>query len=93
MSNEESLPEEWKTIRVPATSYYKLVELSGLLTAVLGIKVPMSSIANWAITIYHDEYYIKLRDVMFNPDAIEKIRERLGGKIKRLSELFTTISE
>jgi len=92
MSNKETTVEEWKTIRIPATAYYKLAELSGLMTAVFGMKIPMSVIANWAIIVYHDEYYLKLRNTMMKPKKIKEIREKFGGEVKRLSELISNIS-
>lgn len=92
MSDKETTVEEWKTIRIPATSYYRLAELSGLLTAVLGTRIPMSVIANWAVIVYHDEYYPRLRKLMMNPDLIEQARKEwkeYEGKLKRLFEVLT----
>lgn len=89
MSNEESPPQEWKTIRLPATSYYKLIELSGLLTLLSGMRISMSIIANYAITVYYDKNYMEYKNMMTDPDALKEFRERFGGKMKRLSELLT----
>ena len=89
MSDEESTAEEWKTIRISAISYYKLAEVSGVLTALLGAKVPMSTIADWAIGDYHDRYYPKYKAILMNPDMIKEFRKEVGGKLKRLFEVIT----
>jgi len=85
MSNEEA---EWKTIRVEATIYYKLAELKGIFSALFGGVVPMSVVAGWAISTYHDETYPKLKEVLMNPDAIERFRKEVGGKLKRIFEVI-----
>lgn len=88
MSDEEPTVE-WKTIRIRATSYYKLIELSGLYTALVGMKISMSMIADFAISNYYDEYYVKARSILIEPDEAEKFRKKVGGEIKRISEFFT----
>ena len=87
MSNEEPVME-WKTIRISATSYYKLAELSGFYTALLGAKVSMSLVANWAVTVYYDENYPKIKKILMNPDVAKRFRKKVGGEIKQLLELF-----
>ena len=92
MSDEETAFREWKTIRIAATSYYKLAELSGLLTAVLGTKVPMSVVAAWAITCYHNDTYPNLKKIMVDPDRIEQIRRKwkeVEGRLRQLSDVLT----
>lgn len=80
--------EEWKTIRISASSYYRIAELSGLFTMLFGAKVPMSVVVDWAITTYHDETFPRLRQIVMNPDAIEAFRKEVGGKLKRLFEVI-----
>ena len=88
MSKEEPA-EEWKTIRIPASAYYRVAELSGIFTALFGAKVPMSVVASWAILIYHDETFPKVRKILLNPEAIEEFRKEVGGRIKRVSEVIS----
>ena len=79
---------EWKTIRIEATKYYKLAELSGVFSALFGGVVPMSVVASWAITEYHDTYYHKLKELLMNPDEIQRFRKEVGGKLKRIYEVI-----
>ena len=88
MSDKEATVEEWKTVRIPVTSYYKLAELSGLLTALLGQNYPMSALANWAIMSYYDEFYPMLKKAIMNPDLIKKVREKWKKRQVKLDRLF-----
>ena len=87
MSNEEPVIE-WKTIRISATSYYKLAELSGLFQAVSGTKVPLSLIVEWAIVAYHDKHYPDLKKMLMDPNAIKRVRKKLKEFAGEMSELF-----
>lgn len=89
MSDEETTAEEWKTIRIRATSYYKLAELSGIYTALFGAKVPMSLVTDWAIIGWYDNNYSKLKNILMNPGMIEEFRKEVGGKLKRLFEVIS----
>lgn len=86
--NEQPNEAEWKTIRIMATSYYKLIELSGLMTFLLGEKIPMSTIADYAIMVYHDQYYMTMKNAVMNPDKIAEFRE----KVKKFKENFARLS-
>ena len=89
MSNEETPVTEWKTIRISASSYYKLVELSGFLTVLFGSQtVPISSVADWAVTIFYDASYSKLKETITDPDKLEEARKKIGGSLKRLFEVW-----
>ena len=80
MSDEESTVEEWKTVRIPATSYYKLVELSGFLTLLLGsTTVPISWVAEMAVELFHDIAYGKLKKTISDADKLEAARKEIGG--------------
>lgn len=83
---------EWKTIRVLATSYYKLVELSGLMTFLAGEKFSMSTIADLAIAEYYDQYNKTYKDAITAPDKIAKVRENIKEfkeNLERLSKSAT----
>ena len=86
---EEEPAVEWKTIRIPATSYYKLVELSGFFTVFFGSQpIAVSTVADWATTTFYDGLYSELKEVISNPDKLEAKRKEIGGSIKRLRDLW-----
>jgi hypothetical protein len=60
---------EWKTIRISGISYYKLVELDGFLTVLLGSQpIPLSTVAEWAIYVYYDSLHDKLGKILSDPE-------------------------
>jgi hypothetical protein len=91
MSKDESPAEvEWKTIRISAVSYYKLVELSGFLTVLLGSQpTPLSTVAEWAIYVYYDSLHGKLEKILSDPKTLARARKEIGGNMKRLFEVWT----
>lgn len=91
--SEESSETEWKTIRVRATSYYKLVELSGLMTFIAGEKLSISTITACAIDEYYDGYYKTYKDAISNPDEITKWRKRIKKFKESLSQLSTSTTK
>jgi hypothetical protein len=81
---------EWKTIRISGISYYKLVELDGFLTVLLGSQpIPLSTVAEWAIYVYYDSLHDKLGKILSDPELLEKARREIGGNMKRLFEVWT----
>ncbi len=81
-------PSESKTIRIDALSYYKLNELSGLATAVYGIKFPTSLMAKFAIEEFYFKYIGKARDLINNPVKAERARNAYLKDQKKRSEVF-----
>lgn len=89
MSNEETPVTEWKTIRILASSYYKLVELSGFLTILFGSQtIPISTIADMAVGVFYGSAYPQLKDIISDPDKLEAMRKEIGGNLKRLFEVW-----
>ena len=89
MSQNETPPIEWKTVRIHATSYYKLVELSGLFTMFFGSQsIPISTVANWSVASFYDELYSKLKEIITDPDKLEAKRKEIGGSLKRLFDIW-----
>jgi hypothetical protein len=89
MSKNETSSVEWKTIRISATSYYKLVELSGFFTVFFGSQpVPISTVADWSVTTFYDMLYSKLKEIITDPDKLEAKRKEIGGSLKRLLEVW-----
>jgi len=91
MSNEETPVAEWKTIRISASSYYKLVELSGFLTILFGNQtMPISTVADLAVITLYGAAYPELKDIVADPDKLEAKRKEIGGSLKRLLEVWTS---
>ena len=89
MSKKETPTEEWKTIRISASSYYKLVELSGFLTILFGSQtIPISTIADLAVVAFYGAAYPELKDIVADPDKLEAKRKEIGGSLKRLLEVW-----
>ena len=74
-------------------SYYKLNELSGLTTAVYGLKFPMSLIAKFAIEDYYFKNIQNLRDLIQNPDKAEEARNVYLKEHVRRSKMFMDVLE
>lgn len=68
---------EYKTIRIDAMYYYKIIELSGLMTTLTGTKIPISIVAATAIDEFYDEYYNQLKDTLNDPEKMKGIRNNL----------------
>ena len=80
---------EWKTIRISASSYYKLVELSGFLTILFGSQtIPISTIADIAVVTFYSMAFPELKDIIADPDKLEAKRKEIGGSLKRLFEVW-----
>ena len=89
MSKEITPVTEWKTIRIPAASYYKLVELSGFLTILLGsTTISISNVADAAVRGFYDATYPELTKIVTDPNKLEAIRKEIDGNLKRLLELW-----
>ena len=92
MSDKEATVTEWKTVRVSAVNYYKLVELSGLLTALFGAKVPLSLLAEIAFAMFYDFVYQKARKMLDDPKEIKRSRKmwkEFEGEMAQLIEIIS----
>ena len=85
------MPIEYKTIRIPATAYYKLVELTGLMSAALGYNFSISDTASWTIQNTHQQYYERLTKVVSNPSEVKKIREQMAGQIQDIMDVWKNV--
>jgi len=77
---------EWKTIRIDASSYYKLTELSGLWTFVLGSQVSLSAVVKFAISDHYPRMYPTLTGLVSNPDELKKRKEYLKKSLSDLAK-------
>jgi len=80
--------EEWKTMRVAAVSYYKLVDLGNLLSLILGRKLAVSDVFAVFISEYYPVAYANMATLVANPEKLEKARKEIGGQIERLEKLW-----
>lgn len=80
MSQSDSIPAVNKTIRIPVDDYHELVELTGLLSAVMGHNFSISETASWAIQNTGQQYHEKLVNLIGNSSEIKKLREALSGQ-------------
>lgn len=90
-----STPTEWKTIRVPAESYYKLSELSGFLTIIFGNQVALSAVATWAINEYYLRRYPTLLTIVTDTEKLKKARIEIKKTTKDFANMtgFNIFSE
>ena len=74
MSHDDEIKLEYKTIRISAPIYYKLVELTGIMSAILGTNLSISQMADTVIGVVHQNTYAQWLKTMNNPAEIQKIQ-------------------
>ncbi len=91
MSHNDEIKPEYKTIRLDATSYYKLVELGGLLSVVTGTNQSISSLASMIVTLFHSALYSELVRTIGNPKLLEERKALLSQNLNYLMELTKNV--
>lgn len=86
MSTE--IQPEWKTIRIGAPSYYKLVEMTGFFSIILGEQTSLSFAAEMAIDTFYNATHKEMLAVISDPQRLEKMREDTKGRLQRLAKLL-----
>ena len=84
--------QEWKTIRISAITYYKLLELSGILTALFGTKIAMSYLAEGIIVNWYNKIYPKASKILMNADKVKSARKdwkKYEGELAKLIGILT----
>lgn len=81
-----SVKTEWKTIRVDAGTYYKLNELSGLWTFILGSQTTLTAIAQLAISEHYVQMYPKLRELISDPDELNRRKQKIRETMLELAK-------
>jgi len=85
MSDATSSDGEWKTVRISAPTYHKLLELSGFMTLITLMRtIPLSTIAEWAITSFYDKEYPRLKASMSDPKKRDDTAKEIGLGLKRV---------
>ena len=88
---EKEIKPEFKTIRISASSYYKLVELAGILNVVSGFNISMTTMADWLINATHSVWYPEYLKVVNNPKKFEKTRAQVQGDIKKILDIVKDV--
>ena len=91
MSQSDIIKPEFKTIRMPASSYYKLVELTGMINAVTGVNFAISDVASFLIEIIYPNAYPEFLKLMNNPTALQKNKEEFQQGVKQMFDLFKNV--
>jgi hypothetical protein len=73
--SQDEIKPEFKTIRISAPLYYKLIELSGLVSALIGVNISISQMADIIIGSTHQTVYPELVKVLNNPQLVQKNRK------------------
>jgi hypothetical protein len=84
----DEVSTEWKTIRIEAPDYFKLVELSGFLSILFGKQVSLSDVAHMTIDSFYDTSHAALIKAVSNPDIVEKTREKFKAEKERMEKLL-----
>ena len=79
---------EYKTLRVTAPTYNKLVELAGMLSVITGETMSISQLADNMINIIHVNNYAELLETVADPDKVRKIRNQLAHNAMQVQELL-----
>ena len=91
MSDETQV--EWKTIRIPASSYYKLVEMSGFLSIIMETRVALSFLASIIIEAIYTSSRASMVDTISNPKKLEKARKQAKGELEYLLKILKPLME
>lgn len=91
MSHAGDIKQEYKTIRISAPVYYKLVELTGIFSALMGTNMSITQMADMVIVMIHQNTYPEFLKIMNKPDEIQKMRTQFQEGIKNVYELFKDV--
>jgi len=89
MSQSDEVKIENKTVRIPATAYYKAVEITGILSAIAGHNYSISEIVSEFITAYHSVWYSQLILIMQD----EKKRAEMRESLQKNLNLYETLGK
>lgn len=91
MSQSDTIKPEFKTIRMPASSYYKLVELTGMVNAVTGVNFSLSDISSMLIELIYQNSYPEFLKLINDPEALQKNKEQFQEGTKKVYDLFKNV--
>lgn len=91
MSQSEEIKPEFKTIRVLAPSYYKLVELTGMLNVVTGVNFSISQVASYLIENSYDNANVEFKKLVNKPAELQKLKTEVQKNVKDVWELIKDV--
>ncbi len=91
MSQGEEIKPEFKTIRVLAPSYYKLVELTGMLNVITGVNFSISQVASYLIENSYDNANIEFKKLLNKPADLQKLKTEIQKSAKDIWELLKDV--
>jgi len=91
MSRNDEVKIENKTVRIPATAYYKAVEITGMLSAIAGHNFSLSEIIVEIITTSHTAWIPQLIETMQDEKKRAIMRAKLQDNVKFREGLDKTL--
>ena len=88
MSQSDVIKTEYKTIRLPAQSYYKLVELTGMVNLATGVNFSISQVASFLVDASHENAYPEFKKLINNPTQLKKVQQEAQQGLKQAMELI-----
>ncbi len=88
MSQNSPIPIEYKTIRITASSYYKLVELTGMINIATGVNFSISQLVSLLVEASHENAYPEFKKLVNNPVALKKMQQQAQQGLKQAWELI-----
>jgi len=82
MTQPDEVKIENKTIRIPATAYYKAVEVTGVLSAIAGHNYSLSEVTAEILNLYHILWYPQLAEILQNEKKRAAVREILQKNVE-----------
>ena len=91
MIEPEEIKPEYKTIRVSASSYYKLVELTGIMNIVSGLNISMTTMADWIIIATHTNWFPQYLQIVNDPKKLKKTRAEVQDNVKKILDIVKNV--
>jgi hypothetical protein len=88
MSQDNTIKPEYKTVRILAQSYFKLVELTGLFSAALGNNFSISETADMLLIDSYERLHPNLLKVIRDPKQVQQYREEVEKNLGPIIELY-----
>ena len=87
----KEIKQEFKTIRISASSYYKLVELTGIMNIVSGLNISLTTMADMLIVATHGSWYPEYLGIVNNPKKLEKARAEVKDNVKKMNDILKNV--
>lgn len=91
MSQSEQIKPEYKTIRVPAATYYKIVEITGMVNAITAINFSISDVVAVITKAIYQNAYPNWLNLINDPEALQKNKEQFQKGAKQIYDLLKNV--